>query len=206
MNRKNIQLIMLVVLMAAGYFQLSFRYGALVTETGRLNVEVTELKSQLKSVEDSLLLLEAVETEPEITFDMNDAKGSVYCCGWDFYAYDETRDVTIINPILVPISITVKGEIPEYIDFTKEDRTHFTFFYKNGEAYYPIMSYRIVSKAAVKYGWLSENPIDPKLDLGNGYVVYVSDPNVPSYEYTDDPDIIQKMKDFMGQVSFKVVK
>lgn len=198
--------IMLVVLMAAGYFQLSFRYGSLVTETGQLRVEITELKSQLKSVKESVLMLEEAPSDTEETFDMNDVMGSVYCCGWDFYTYDNVKDVTIINPILVPISISVKGEIPTYIDFTKEDRTHFTFFYKNGEAYYPIMSYRVVSKATIKYGWLSENAIDPKFDLGNGYVILVSDPNVPSNEYTDDPDILQKMKDFMGLVSVKVVK
>ena len=68
------------------------------------------------------------------------------------------------------------------------------------------MSCLVISKASILYGWDDSQEVDPTLDLGNGYVIHVADPNVPTNTYADDLAISQKMKDFMSNVSFKVIK
>lgn len=170
-----------------------------------LNLKYEVLKSQYLLQQDLLSTLQKPETE-EPFVDFNDVRGSVYCCGWDIIEYDASKDITTIHPILVPILITVKGKLPSNIDYTRDDRFHFTFFYINGEERYPIYSYQLVSKASILYGWDDNQTVDPESDLGNGYIVYATDPNVPANMYTEDEQIIQKMKDFMSTVSYKVVR
>jgi|GEM_PF-3103436 hypothetical protein len=170
-----------------------------------LNLKYEELRAQYLHQQDLLSTLQKPEIE-ESSVDFNDVRGSVYCCGWDIIEYDVSKDITTIHPILVPILITIKGKLPSYIDYTRDDRFHFTFFYINGEERYPIRSYQLVSKASILYGWDDDQTVDPASDLGNGYIVYVTDPNVPANMYTEDEQIIQKMKDFMNTVSYEVIR
>ena len=165
--------------------------------------ELFEMSQNLQNMGTSIINLNVkiVQLEQKISekTDFNDISASIYCCGSTFYSYDSSTNMTQITPTKIPIKFMIEGKIPDYITFTQEERDHFTFFYINGNEYYPIMSYLMISEYSAKdstYEYQS---------LGDGFVVVEVNPNVPANIYTQDEKIIEAMKTFMSKVTYIVL-
>ncbi|MGB7594803.1 MAG: hypothetical protein WBL80_04505 [Erysipelotrichaceae bacterium] len=174
--RKNIQPIMIVILtllligMSTLIYQMGNKLADVEKEVRTLRSDVTSLsftdKVRVTSINEankSIIDIKAsidmlnLYVIPKYSFP------GILCCDNEIFHYDSATDTTIITPTKIPLRITVKGKLPDYIKLEDSSRGFSFTFDKDSQVQF-LFGYSIYSKAAtgMNYGIY---------DLKDGFVV-----------------------------------
>jgi hypothetical protein len=178
--RKNLEPILVFILtllligMSSTIYLLGNRLVAVEKKVRSLNNDVSSLSftdkvraTSINNANQSIIDIKAsIDTLNLYVIKKYDVPG-IYCCDTEFFHYDVITDTTIITPTEIPLRITVKGKIPDYIKIV-ESLDGFGFTFDKDNIVQNLFGYRIYSKAAIME---FKTLLSSSYDLKNGFVV-----------------------------------